>query len=190
MCKHLVAVCTIEKIDLRGFIHQNQQYLRVRKRKGRRADNLRVQLDDSSNQSIVYDTIISPSPAMSPPKRGRPYNRTPALVNEPVAKKPAKVVKKPAKVVKESVKVVKKPAKVVKESVKVVKKPAKVVKESAKVVKESAKVVKKTSKVVKKPAKVVTRTADKVLEQLEVEEKEDSIRRSQRVLSKKKESNC
>ena len=176
MCKHLVAVCTIEKIDLRGFIHQNQQYLRVRKRKGRRADNLRVQLDDSSNQSIVYDTIISPSPAMSPPKRGRPYNRTPALVNEPVAKKPAKVVKKPAKVVKESVKVVKK--------------PAKVVKESAKVVKESAKVVKKTSKVVKKPAKVVTRTADKVLEQLEVEEKEDSIRRSQRVLSKKKESNC
>ena len=190
MCKHLVAVCTIEKIDLRGFIHQNQQYLRVRKRKGRRADNLRVQLDDSSNQSIVYDTIISPSPAMSPPKRGRPYNRTPALVNEPVAKKPAKVVKKPAKVVKESVKVVKKPAKVVKESVKVVKKPAKVVKESAKVVKESAKVVKKTSKVVKKPAKVVTRTADKVLEQLEVEEKEDSIRRSQRVLSKKKGSNC
>ena len=169
MCKHLVAVCTIEKIDLRGFIHQNQQYLRVRKRKGRRADNLRVQLDDSSNQSIVYDTIISPSPAMSPPKRGRPYNRTPALVNEPVAKKPAKVVKKPAKVVKESVKVVKKPAKVVK---------------------ESAKVVKKTSKVVKKPAKVVTRTADKVLEQLEVEEKEDSIRRSQRVLSKKKGSNC
>ena len=97
---------------------------------------------------------------MSPPKRGRTYNRTPAIVNEksinePVAIKPAKVVKKPAKVVK-----------------------------------ESAKIVKKTSKVVKKTSKVVTRTADKVLEQLEVEEKEDFLRRSQRVLSKKKGSNC
>jgi hypothetical protein len=54
-------------------------------------------------------------------------------------------------------------------------------------VKEQAKVDKKQAKIVKKPSKQpVTRTADKVLEQLEVEEKEDSIRRSQRVLSKKK----
>jgi hypothetical protein len=51
----------------------------------------------------------------------------------------------------------------------------------------SAKIVIEQAKVAKKPAKQpVTRTADKVLEQLEVEEKRDSIRRSQRVLSKKK----
>jgi hypothetical protein len=178
MCKHLVAVCTIEKIDLRGLIHQNEQYLRARKRKGRRHDNLIVQSDESSNQSIIFNvsgTLVSPTPAISPitpPKRrGRPPNRTPALVNEP-AKVSKKIVKKPAKIVKEQARVAKKPAKIVKEQAKVAKKPAKIVKEQA--------------KVAKKPAKQpVTRTADKVLEQLEVEEKEDSIRRSQRVLSKK-----
>jgi hypothetical protein len=75
----------------------------------------------------------------------------------------------------------------VKEQAKVAKKPAKIVKEQAKVAKKPAKIVKEQAKVAKKPAKQpVTRTADKVLEQLEVEEKEDSIRRSQRVLSKKK----
>ena len=70
---------------------------------------------------------------------------------------------------------------------KIVKEPAKIVKEQAKVAKKPAKMVKQQAKVAKKPAKQpVTRTADKILEQLEVEEKEDSIRRSQRVLSKKK----
>jgi outer membrane biosynthesis protein TonB len=153
--------------------------LRARKRKGRRHDNLIVQSDESSNQSIIFNvsgTLVSPTPAISPitpPKRrGRPPNRTPALVNEP-AKVSKKIVKKPAKIVREQAKVAKKPAKIVKEQAKVAKKPAKIVKEQA--------------KVAKKPAKQpVTRTADKVLEQLEVEEKEDSIRRSQRVLSKKK----
>ena len=56
MCKDLVAVCTLEKIDLRGLIHQNEQCLLARKRKGRsqrkeivESEEL-VESDESRNQ--------------------------------------------------------------------------------------------------------------------------------------------